>query len=70
MYSISIGLGRVASIYHGTVRRECYQMLLSSYYDVCIRCLGDVSRGMCEVTQGFLLEFSCCYGLERDPWMI
>ena len=31
MYNISVGLGRVASIYHGTVRRECYEMLLLSY---------------------------------------
>ena len=30
MYNISVGLGRVASIYHGTFRRECYQMLLIS----------------------------------------
>ena len=30
MYNISVGLGRVASIYHGTIRRECYQMLLIS----------------------------------------
>ena len=35
-----------------------------------MRCLGDVSRGMCEVTRSFLLELSCCCGLERDTWMI
>ena len=70
VYNISIGLGRVASIYHGTVRMECYQMLLLSYYNVFMRCLGDVSRGMCEVTWGFLLEFSCCCDLERDIWLI
>ena len=28
VHSISMGLGRVAGIYHGTVRRECYQILL------------------------------------------
>ena len=32
VYNISMGLGRVASIYHGTVRRECYQILLLSCY--------------------------------------
>ena len=60
MYNMSVGLGRVASIYHGTVRRECYKCYyyLTSYYDVCKRCLGDVSRGVCEVTRGFLFEFS------------
>ena len=30
MYNISDSLGRVASIYHGTARRECYKMLLIS----------------------------------------
>ena len=35
-----------------------------------MRCLTDVSRGMCEVMRGFLLEFSGSCGLERDTWMI
>ena len=70
VYNISIGLGRVSSIYHGTVGViKCYYCL-TSYYDVCMRCLGDVSRGIGEVTRGFLFELSCCCGLERDTWMI
>ena len=48
---------------------KCYYYL-TSYYDVCMRCLGDVSRGVSEVTRGFLIEFSCCCGLERARWMI
>ena len=48
---------------------KCYYYL-TSYYDVCMRCLGDVSRGVCEVTRGFLFEFSYCGGLEGDRWMI
>ena len=32
VYSISVGLGRVTSIYHGTVGRECYQILLLLCY--------------------------------------
>ena len=43
MYSISVGLARVASIYHGTVRRECYQMLCDSLHALPGRCqLGYV----------------------------
>ena len=30
MYNIYYWLGRVACIYHGTARRECYKMLLIS----------------------------------------
>ena len=36
---------------------KCYYYRMS-YYDVCMRCLGDVSRGVCEVTRGFLFELS------------
>ena len=73
MYNISVGLGRVESIYHGTVRRECYQILLLLCYvinyDVFMRCLGDVSRGVCGVTRSFLWELSCYCELERDAWL-
>ena len=37
-----------------------YYYYVASYYDVCMRCLGDVSRGVCEVTRSFLGELSCC----------
>ena len=47
-----------------------YNISIWSYYDVCMRCLDDVSRGKCEVTRGFLFEFSCGCGLERDTWII
>ena len=51
-----------------SVIRYCYYYV-TSYYDVCMRCLGDVSRGMCEVTRSFLWELSYGCGLERDIWM-
>ena len=43
---------------------------VTSYYDVCMRYLGDVSRALCGVTRSFLWEFSCCCGLERDGCML
>ena len=34
---------------------KCYHYL-TSYYDVCMRCLGDVIRGVCEVTEASCLN--------------
>ena len=34
---------------------KCYYYL-TSYHDVCMRCLGDVSRIVCEVTRAFCLS--------------
>ena len=47
-----------------------YYYYVTSYYDVCMRCLGDVSRCLCGVTRSFLWELSCCCGLERDGCML
>ena len=79
MYSISVGWPGGKYISRNNKKGVLSNVIIILRYiilrhilrhDVCMRCLGDVSRGVCEVTQVFLFEFSCCCGLERDTWMI
>ena len=71
MYNISDWLGRVASIYHETVRRECLRMLLISSRHIVtrVRIAWAMSAKVCINNTGFLFKFSCFCGLERDGCM-
>ena len=58
MYNISVGVGPGGKYISRNIQKGVLSnviIILRHIYDVCMRCLGDVSRGVCEVTRASCL---------------